>query len=231
MGHRRWLCEVPVAVFGCANAMCNGACVPNPASFSLYPEGTNSPVCFAGLTPDQCGQYSCDGAGGCNFGQRPDLPTGGTTPSCGGRPRGSPPDTDCVHDGCVAGSCVRDYPDSRLCARPSGCLPWTCSPDGVGGSTDQDVLPGCVPDAGECYVGGTNDGTLDGTCYSPSDRPLLTPCLGCDPARDPYELLPRPVGSVCSDQNVCTERESCTATGACVGTCIPGCGDDEFCGT
>ena len=115
---------------GCADAMCNGAgtCVADPASFGNYPADTNTNICYSEFTEDLCGRWRCNGAGACGPFQRTDLPPGDTTLECGFRPRGSPPDTDCLHDGCVNGACVADFADSRLCPRPPGCsAPFVCS--------------------------------------------------------------------------------------------------------
>ena len=143
--------------FGCANMVCGGTvidtggavpgrpgvCGEQPASFGLYPVGTNTASCTPEPTPDLCGVYQCNGAGRCLPAQRPGLPPGGRTTECGFLPRDAPPETDCIHDGCVNGACVRDYADSSMCSRPgdAGCLnPWVCDGSRLYTFDDPDVL-------------------------------------------------------------------------------------------
>jgi len=217
-------------VAGCSDSMCNGfgTCVANPASLGSYPAGTNTNICFAGLTDDFCGRYACNGGGACAITQCAGLAPGDTTPACGGRPRGSPPDTDCVHDGCVNGACVADFPDSRLCPRPPGCsAQFTCDLQFFIRSHDPDLLRGCVPTT-ECYIGGSTSGTLNGECRAAGGPPGS--CLFCDPVDRPFDLSSRRLGTSCSDGSDCTENDACQSFGVCAGECVPGCTDDEFCG-
>jgi hypothetical protein len=235
--------------FGCANMVCGGTvidtggavpgrpgvCGEQPASFGLYPVGTNTASCTPEPTPDLCGVYQCNGAGRCLPAQRPGLPPGGRTTECGFLPRDAPPETDCIHDGCVNGACVRDYADSSMCSRPgdAGCLnPWVCDGSRLYTFDDPDVLAGCRP-SGDCYLGGGAGGGLDGECFASGSSPRLQDCLFCDALGAPYQWSFRPAGTRCEDTNDCTSGDSCGSTGVCEpGACDrgrPEC-DDEFCG-
>jgi hypothetical protein len=229
--------------FGCANMICGGTAIGSggavagapglcgeiPTSFGAYPAGTNSAVCTPEETDDRCGVYRCNGGGNCVPFQSPSVPTGGTTLDCGY----GDPLTDCVHDACVGGVCVRDYPDSSMCIAPAGCgLPWRCDAALPYSFEDTDVVRNCRPVVG-CYVGGGPGGGLDGECFAPGEVPDRLQCTYCDGVSIQERLSFDPPGTACTDRNDCTNGDVCGAAGRCQpGECnrsIPSCAD-EFCG-
>lgn len=201
---------------------------------------------------------------GCWDGTRCRGGTSGAQCGVGGAACASCVDGDaCTSDTCTAGACSNpDAPAGTSCDDGLFCTSVdTCDGAGTctgGGRPRCDDLQSCTADTCEestdaCVFTMIGGCIIGGACVGEGTVHVGYPCLHCDPAANPTDWSPRPVGTECAAQRcgggrlyparTCAGAPTCPTatstlcpTGACAdavtceATCVEtGCAADEWC--
>ena len=158
----------------------------------------------------------------CRSGSSP-MACGGAGVSCA-----SCADADaCTSDVCVAGACTNpSAPSGTTCDDGMFCTA-TDRCDGSGGCLGTGVrcndgqsctVDTCDESLDACMFTPTAGCIIGGACVGDGISNITNPCQVCDPARDPSDWSPRPVGTVCGSP-LCASGSlrgaECDATGTC----------------